>query len=104
MAGHAPYRELTKHWPESRRERNRKTARRELAKMELAELRKKLNVTQKELARRLKINQVSVSRLENSPNPTLGSIRRIVEALGGEVEVLAVFKDGTVELSHLGES
>lgn len=64
MAGHTPFRELTKHWAPERKARIRRQVERELAKMELAELRESLKLTQEDLAARLKVTQVAVSRLE----------------------------------------
>lgn len=61
--------------------------------VELVSIRQNCEVTQTELAERMGVSQVTISKLERSDNPTLESVRRYIEALGGEVEVLAVFGD-----------
>ena len=45
-----------------------------------------------------KIEQASVSRAESRADPQLSTIRRHVEAAGGELVVTAVFDDKTVRL------
>ena len=65
-----------------------------LASMDLDELRKARRVTQTELADRLKIQQGNVSRLERRDDMHLSTLRQVVEALGGELEITARFPDG----------
>jgi DNA-binding XRE family transcriptional regulator len=80
---------------------------RDLAEMELAELREALRVSQKALAKKLKVTQVAISRLERRPNVLLESIVNYVEGLGGRLELYAVLPNRTVKLTHLlanGES
>lgn len=57
-------------------------ARRELMRNRTAEVRKGLGVTQKELAKRLRVKQSTVSRWEKpDANLTLSTLRRIAKAL-----------------------
>jgi transcriptional regulator with XRE-family HTH domain len=74
---------------------------RELAEMELAELREALQVSQEALAKKLKVTQVAISRLERRPNILLESIANYVAALGGRLELYAVLPNRTVKLTHL---
>jgi len=78
-------------------------ASRDLARMELAELREALKLTQAELAKKLKISQVAVSRLERRPDMHVSSLRQLIEAMGGRLEITAIFDGQTVRLTHLGE-
>jgi DNA-binding XRE family transcriptional regulator len=59
----------------------------------LAELRKAKELTQAELARMLGRGQPAISEFEHSVDPKLSSLREYVEALGGRLEVAAVFDD-----------
>lgn len=57
----------------------------------LAQLRVAHGVTQVDLAERLGVRQASVSELERRDDVYLSSLRSYVEALGGRLEVAAVF-------------
>ena len=65
----------------------------------LHQAREQRGVTQTELARALDVSQANVSRTERKEDLFLSTIRRYVAALGGELEVRAVFPDQTVRLS-----
>ena len=64
----------------------------------LQDLRSKRKVTQEDLADRLGVKQPTVSKLERREDVNLSTLRRYVEALGGELRVTAKFSDGAVEL------
>ncbi len=70
----------------------------ELVAMDLRALRDKLGVTQEELADRIKVSQSQLSRLERRKDSRLSTIRRYVEALGGELEITAVIQGKRVPL------
>ena len=89
--------------PESRG-RSQAKARQMLAEMLLSELRKAVGITQSELARVLGITQASVSKLENQSDMQVSTLRRMVEALGGTLEIRANFAQGSVALSQFNES
>jgi DNA-binding XRE family transcriptional regulator len=65
----------------------------------LAELRQSLDLTQTELAETLQVTQRGVSHVEHEANPRLTTLSDYVNALGGRLELRAVFDDRTVELS-----
>lgn len=67
--------------------------------MELAELRESLNVTQKELAAVLDVTQGNVSRIERRDDVYLSTLSSYLAALGGRLEVSAIFPDRTVILT-----
>jgi DNA-binding transcriptional regulator YiaG len=71
-----------------------------LTEIEMGQLRETLKVTQSELANKLKVTQTAVSRLERRPDMHLSTLRSYIQALGGEVEILAVFGKRTVRLTH----
>lgn len=73
-------------------------AQEKVAAIRLQQVRKAHHVTQKELAASMGLSQSALSELERRPNITLGTMQRYVEALGGHLEVSAVFKDGKKEL------
>jgi transcriptional regulator with XRE-family HTH domain len=66
-----------------------------LAELLLGEVRKLAGKSQRELAAALGIKQPSLSKLEGQGDMQISTLRRIVEALGGEVEVVARFPGGS---------
>ncbi|MFZ2871600.1 helix-turn-helix domain-containing protein [Zavarzinia sp.] len=64
-----------------------------LTPMGMGQVRRLLGRTQADIAAALHIGQANVSRLEGRANPTLGSIRALIEAMGGQLEVRAKFPD-----------
>lgn len=59
----------------------------------LSDLRKERGVTQVALAEKLGKSQGNVSELEHRDDVYLSSLREYVEALGGRLEVAAIFED-----------
>ena len=69
--------------------------------LRLGELRQRREQTQTGLAHILDTSQANVSRMERSGNPYLETLADYVEALGGRLEVNAVFDDEAVPLDVL---
>lgn len=67
--------------------------------LELAELRANRGITQVQLAERLGRAQGSVSALERRDDVFVSSLREYVEALGGSLEINAVFDGERVALA-----
>jgi transcriptional regulator with XRE-family HTH domain len=86
--------------PESRT-RSRALAEQMMREMPLIELRQARNFTQSELAEALGTTQASVSKLERRSDMYLSTLRRLVEAMGGELEITARFPDGSIRLGQL---
>jgi predicted transcriptional regulator len=57
----------------------------------LADIRRRLAVTQREVAERMGVSQSRVSAIESGRNAELNTIRSYVAALGGVVEIVADF-------------
>ena len=76
---------------------------RTLASMPLAEVRKAVGLTQAELASRMDVAQGSVSKVENAADMYLTTLRKYVQALGGELSITARFPDGRqLEIGQFG--
>lgn len=85
--------------------RSRKKAIEEIAAMELSERRDALKVTQVDLAKRMKVSQVAISKLEKrNRNIHVDQLRSIVSAMGGNLIIIADFEDRKVELSHISKA
>jgi len=68
------------------------------AELRLAALRKHRRASQTAVAEKLKVSQSNVSQLERGADPRLSTVAGYVNALGGRLEVLAVFDDETVPI------
>jgi transcriptional regulator with XRE-family HTH domain len=72
--------------------------------MTMRELRKAKQITQIQMAKKLGVNQEQVSRIENRTDLHISTLRRAIEALGGELTLVARFPKGaSVEISGLKE-
>lgn len=88
--------------PESRArvaERVKKT----LANMALDELRGARALTQEHLAEILHVNQAAISKLERRTDMYVSTLAKFIEAMGGHLEIRAVFPDGAVRITQFGE-
>lgn len=66
----------------------------------LRELRALSRLTQEDLAERLGIQQGAVSRMERRRDMTVSTLKRLIEAMGGELEVLARFPGESIRISQ----
>lgn len=80
-----------------------KQARAMLAEMPLNELRQARGLSQKMLAEVLHIQQPAVAKIEKRTDMYLSTLRSHIEAMGGELEVVARFPDGSVKISNFSD-
>ncbi len=106
MTGHRPWREIrgdADKDPERRRrvEAFRRETEKEILAYEqsLAELRRARAFTQAQLAEALDVPQSQVSRIEHQAELYISTLARYLEAMGGRLELVAVFEDRRVRLS-----
>jgi transcriptional regulator with XRE-family HTH domain len=66
------------------------------AEVRLADLRRRRGVSQATIARALEVSQPNVSRVEQEDDVYLSTLARYIAALGGHLEVHAVFPDETI--------
>ena len=71
-----------------------------LEEMPLAELRQARQFTQQQIAQSLKIKQASVSKMESQTDMYLSTIRKYIEAMGGELEIIAKFPEGSIKVDN----
>jgi transcriptional regulator with XRE-family HTH domain len=95
------FRKIRERMPPERQERIRKRTEELLAELPLQELRQARELTQEELAEVLGLNQATISKLERRTDMYLSSLRRFVEAMGGELEIAANFPEGRVRIQLL---
>jgi len=67
----------------------------------LGELRRARQLTQETLAESLDMSQSEVSKVERRSDLYVSTLRRYIEAMGGELQIIARFPDGDVEVVQL---
>ncbi len=97
------FRELRAKMSPERRARSEAKAKRMIEEMALDELRVARELTQEQLARALRINQAAVSKMERRTDMYLSTLQGVIRAMGGELEIRAVFPDGTVRINQFQE-
>jgi DNA-binding XRE family transcriptional regulator len=70
----------------------------EILEMNLRELRRLTGLTQEDVAQATQMRQSELSRVERRDDHLLSTLRRYIEALGGELEVIARFDKKSVKL------
>ena len=102
MPGRKPFSELqAKMSPEAQARAAEKAAQLE-NDISLADLRLAMLLSQQELAQTLKISQGSVAKMEKRADMLVGTLRRFIQAMGGDLELVARFPDRTVRIESLG--
>lgn len=74
-----------------------------LAEMPLNELRQARGLSQKVLAEVLHVQQPSIAKLEKRTDMYLSTLRTHIQAMGGELDIIARFPDGSVKISNFSE-
>jgi DNA-binding transcriptional regulator YiaG len=88
--------------PEAR-QRAEEAAQTLLSAMPLNELRQARGLSQKMLAEVLHVQQPSIAKIEKRTDMYLSTLRSHIEAMGGELEIIARFPDGSVKISNFSD-
>lgn len=72
-----------------------------LADMPLNELRRARGLSQQKLAEVLNVQQPTIAKMEKRTDMYLSTLRSHIEAMGGELELVARFPDGAVKIRTL---
>lgn len=103
MSGRHPFQELIKDLAPDRRRRIDAIKRDLLARMPLHELRRARALTQQELAERLKVSQPAVAKMEQRADVYVSSLRSYVEAVGGQLKIVAEFPEGEIAITNFSQ-
>lgn len=71
-----------------------------LKEMPLQELRQAHQMSQERLAELLSTKQANVSRIERRTDMYISTLRSYIEAMGGELDIVARFPDGEVHINQ----
>ena len=100
MSGRHPFTDLTKDFTPERRQRVDALKSELLAEMPLHELRRARSLTQRDLAKTLKVNQPAVAKIEQRTDVYVSSLRSYIEAVGGKLKIVAEFPEGEVAITN----
>ena len=74
-----------------------------LKEMPLQELRQAHQMSQERIAELLNTKQANVSRIERRTDMYISTLRSYIEAMGGELDIVARFPDGEVHINQFEE-
>src|SRR5262245_56130650 len=97
------FQELLEGMPLGRRRAIADRVAKTIAAMPLDELRKAREMTQAKLAETLGVNQGEVSKIERRTDMYVSTLASYIEALGGRLEIRAVFQDQEVRITQFEE-
>ncbi len=104
MSGRHPFSELTRDFTPERRRRIDEMKDELLAEMPLHELRRARELTQRDMAKLLKVNQPAVSKLEQRTDVYVSSLRSYIEAVGGKLKIVAEFPEGEIAITNFSDA
>jgi DNA-binding XRE family transcriptional regulator len=98
------FKELRSKMSAAAQNRSREKATLMIETMALDELRAARSMTQEQLANVLGVKQAAVSKMERRTDMYISTLRGIIKAMGGQLEIRAVFPDhGAVEIQQFGD-
>ena len=95
-----PYSILRNKMKSSARKKAAVKTRTMLDAMPLQELRHARNLSQENLAQTLSVKQAAVSKLEKRTDMYISTLRNFIKAMGGDLEIIAKFPDGSVQINQ----
>ncbi len=99
-----PYKLLRNKMSPEARAASDKKARAILTELRLQELRNARELSQVQLAAKLKVKQSSVSKLEKQTDMYISTLRHFIKAMGGDLEITAIFPDGEVRINQFKDA
>lgn len=98
------FKELEQKMPPESLARAKARAKEMMAEMLLAEIRKSVGLTQQDLAAQLGVKQPTLSKLESQDDMQVSTLRRLIHALGGELELIAHLPGGDIRIRQFSEA
>ena len=91
---------LTKKMDPERVKRAKTKAKEAMAEMLLTEIRKEAGFTQQDLAHKLGMKQPSLSKLESHDDMQISTLKRLIKALGGQLELIVHMPSGDIKVGQ----
>jgi len=97
------YRLLRSKMTPENQEKARKQTEQLLKEMPMNELRQARQMSQERLAETLGKKQASISKIEHRTDMYISTLRSYIEAMGGQLKIVAHFPDGDIVISQFHE-
>jgi DNA-binding transcriptional regulator YiaG len=97
------FKDLVAKMPAESQKRIREEVAKAITEMPLHSIRLARDLTQKDLAALLEIDQSEVSKIERRADMYVSTLSRFIEAMGGELEIRAVFPEQTVRIKAFAQ-
>jgi transcriptional regulator with XRE-family HTH domain len=97
------FKELYTKMDPDRRSRVEQRVQESLAAMPLEELREARELTQTQLAQVLQVSQGAVSKVERRTDMYISTLRSYIRAIGGDLQIRAIFPEGEVLINQFEE-
>ena len=107
MSGRFSFGELTRHFTQEGRQRIDAIKSEQRTAMPLHQLRRTMELSQRDLAESLKENQPAIAEPEQRDDVYVSSLHSYIEAMGGHLMIVAEFPGGEVAItnfSHVGDA
>jgi len=95
-----PFSNLIEKMPAERQQRIKQKAKNLKTQMAIGELRRALELTQEQVAGSLNVKQAAISKIEHQSDIYIGTLRKILSAMGAELRIVAHFPDTDVEIDQ----
>ena len=103
MTGRHKFSDLLAKLPPDRRTRVDRMAEEMREEMDLSQLRTARRLSQAALGEILHVEQPAVAKIEKRADMYVSTLRRFIEAMGGELEITARFPDHNVRIKRFGD-
>jgi DNA-binding XRE family transcriptional regulator len=98
-----PFKTLRNKMPVAAQKAAAEKTKKMLKEMPLQELRQAHQMSQERMAELLDTKQANVSRIERRTDMYISTLRSYIEAMGGELDIVARFPDGEVHINQFEE-
>jgi predicted XRE-type DNA-binding protein len=103
MTGRHKFSDLVTRMPPDRRSRVDQMAEKLRQEMDLTQLRMARRLSQAALGELLHVEQPAVAKMEKRADMYVSTLRRFIEAMGGELEIVARFPDNDVKIMNFSD-
>jgi transcriptional regulator with XRE-family HTH domain len=103
MTGRHPWAELRAKIPAEAMARAAERNKTLTEEVNLAQLRQALNLSQQQLAKKLRVNQPEVAKIEKRADMLLSTLGAVLRAMGADLKIVASFPNHDIQIRSLGK-